>query len=69
MGAAKLARPTDVASGTYLTDGVGLYRVLPESMPDGEILLEDCKHPWAPATLVKVKDLVRQGMRVVNPAR
>lgn len=64
----RLAKAADVSAGTYLTDGVGLFRVLPESMPEGEILLEDCKHPWAPALLVKVTELVKQGMRVVNPA-
>lgn len=58
---------TELDGNCYLTDGQKLFRVLRTWLPSGQVLLEDAGDPGSTAVSVNVKDLVRDGVRVVRP--
>lgn len=62
-------KPVDVSEGCFLTDGQHLYQVLRTVLPNGQVMLEDCGEPSAPAMVCTVGELVAQGMTVVRPAK
>lgn len=62
------AKTLDVGQGAYLTNGEELFYVKRAFLPNGQVLLEDCMEPDAPAVVVSVSDLARDEMRVVRPA-
>jgi hypothetical protein len=57
------------SEGAYLTNGLGLFRVLPAApdQPRGTVWLEDCRHPERFATQHHVGDLCKGEWRLVRP--
>lgn len=59
----------DIHESVYLTDETDLFRVLRSWAPSGQVMLENCADPSAPALVVAVSQLAAEGMRVVWPSR
>lgn len=55
--------PAGIVAGCYLTDGVRLYRVL--EAVDGQVMLENCRHPNMAPQVLPLKDLLAK-MRLVR---
>ena len=54
--------------GAYLQDGERLYQVVRANPGAGTVFLEDSGAPSRPLVERKVKDLIRDGFRVVMPS-
>jgi hypothetical protein len=55
------------SAGVYLTDEVGLFRVVGANK--GEMLLEDAREPELPLITVTAKELREQKWRSITPAK
>ena len=55
------------ALGAFLTDGERLYQVIRANPGAGTVFLEDSGVPSRPWVERKVKDLARDGFRLVRP--